>query len=241
MCNPEYFLKPNEKQNKSRSDGCETRARIVVNPSVLILLVGVMAGNIFLTLYKNTFPSAMGLSLPEITGMFSRYRKHYKDPVFLCSDFSKFESANSFDLLNLCSERKIRLLKTKWKHLFADSEHTDYLQWLLDQYIECQRVGTMTDKRDKEIPTKNSERFIVDVGMGNSTSSGQPVYTMDNSQFNMLYHLQIIEKYLTEKLGHCVDPLDYVTTIEHGVEIIRDFTCIFMGDDAVLAFCREKY
>jgi len=47
----------------------------------------------------------------------------------------------------------------------------------------------MTDKRDKEIPTKNSERFIVDVGMGNSTSSGQPVYTMDNSQFNMLYHL----------------------------------------------------
>ena len=47
--------------------------------------------------------------------------------------------------------------------------------------------------------------------MGNSTSSGQPLYTMLNSVFNLLNHLVVIDKYISMKLGRPVDPLDYVT------------------------------
>jgi hypothetical protein len=37
--------------------------------------------------------------------------------------------------------------------------------------------------------------------MGNSTSSGQPLYTMLNSLFNLLNHLVVIDKYMSKKLN----------------------------------------
>ena len=69
--------------------------------------------------------------------------------------------------------------------------------------------------------------------MGNSTSSGQPLYTMLNSVFNLLNHLVVIDKYISMKLGRPVDPLDYVTQKVNGKIEYRDFTLIFCGDDAV--------
>jgi len=45
------------------------------------------------------------------------------------------------------------------------------------------------------------ERKVGDICMGNSTSSGQPLYTMLNSLFNLLNHLVVIDKYMSKKLN----------------------------------------
>jgi len=95
-----------------------------------------MLGGILLDLFKSTFPSGMGKSLHQIQDDFKWIKRQYKDPYFICSDFSKFESSNEFALLDNIAENMLRQLPTRWPRLIPSiGLKSVHFKWLYKMFM----------------------------------------------------------------------------------------------------------